>query len=1629
MELRASTPPGSSRSRNLKETRARLAAARAGLPAPEQPELDLEKSTARGEAAAAAAAAASPGGSSSPATPATPVTPSGFRSSSPRRRREGQPRSRSLKEARAARLSAKKAPDPQPDREREGLLAEAAPPTVVSAGAWQFVDATASQSAKVSDAAILAAVNAIPTIPPHVKAEAQKLLPVLRDRLQWLARPPAAHHFLFHQGDAGNGEMYFLVGGEAEVMVDSAVVTVLTAGESFGELAIGGDAKRTAGVRAKADGIELLSLNDRAFEHALRTVQATFVGAGGAHVDAEEPIPDDEWDWCLAFGCDTGQRKLPRPDDTATLQMPCSWDEWPGEGFTLPPEFAATGTGALSLTTANWCQLQGEGTEFLREVKPNDTIVVKLTAEGAPALPGEKAVAHSFTVKQVVDDQTLEICRPVKGGVEAYDAQYVIRRSVDAWQETEWRQQADWESRTWEERCDAHCVGGAVNPVDVKLRADDPFARMMEVYMHRPWLCPIHTLKLGFMKAGLEVQERVSEQYDTLFLMVRARDELLDKTADSIRTAGEGFRRNLVYVNNQVDRDEDEEASIVTSDGLASSLQKEGETLPRKQKQMSTKKLAELSGDSTFHMHIPHKLEDRGVLQEVLQQFGQVLAVTIRKRDEDEADMTQSWALVTFLGDEAKIRVLEQKEELESQEIHVEEFDWEQAQRSTGALDKVAAAHRAVLRRLKHQKGSIMKLVKNLDHGHSSAGQVSTQPGEAAGDLPKWGHVLGMASFDSAMKQRFEDRRLNSKLFRPDRSEVADDKKRFPHPRYFHSGERQILVRTVMESVEWARYVPQTVSAEQSSLRYKTYDSVQLASKDGTPAGSKQLKGEALAVQEWRSRNTFTLCDSVAFGQPTNVGSIPVSQKPLESPLWTTLRDSATPLHGFMPSHGEMDNQSKVPCFTDTILKEWQHLPPKMGVHELQSYPFRVLECQKLDGTRRRDRIEDFPSQLHIHKLRKGQELFALEHADDTYHLHYLKPGQTFEDFEEDFREAEQRWHGAHSKGAADLCRPDSIREQATFLIDAFPLHCSYEREFLQNAWCDWRNIFTRDCLNMPLNLIEGYFGSEAGFYFAYIQCYTQMLAYPAFLGFVLQMIVWWPPTVFPGSVTKLGGWVAAYCLFVSLWSSMFVVKWNRMQSELQHRWGLNGTTGDESLRKEWLSKMVPAELYDSGERLTLTEKIRRKWTYSDYAHVKASQTGADVDSARYSSKGMHAARLICSVIVLIVCGAIVVLFSLTALVMRARGANTINGAASVWTAVEFQGVSVEFWTVYEEQCERLIPTPCDEKTWLDNKGYCGECKVLVDNFDTRWGGLCDNYCEHQGLQCLGVWDEVDDTCEVKPEFMDNSLSCSVPYTSSSDAICECVPPDSDIVVHASTCDPPTDFQPETAVYGLAVSNSSDGEVYAWRHSEMAVVRSPALCDARGDPDAAGCTVELLSTVNLLTDSSILQSVPAAALVVPKMLNIDAPHISLPRRVPVYEPTCSELSTWVNASQAQAQEEKSESGLRVGLLRQTSGDAQHSIAVRKAEWSIANVDCVTNMFLFRSDTAADSTTAAEECSIAMGGASVDNTTPFASDTAIYFREPEPNFGAMLVWASTVLSVTFIGVFGLVWKTVARWMNE
>ena len=61
----------------------------------------------------------------------------------------------------------------------------------------------------------------------------------------------------------------------------------------------------------------------------------------------------------------------------------------------------------------------------------------------------------------------------------------------------------------------------------------------------------------------------------------------------------------------------------------------------------------------------------------------------------------------------------------------------------------------------------------------------------------------------------------------------------------------------------------------------------------------------------------------------------------------------------------------------------------------------------------------------------------------------------------------------------------------------------------------------------------------------------------------------------------------------------------------------------------------------------------------------------------------------------------------------------------------------------------------------------CGECKVLVDNFDSNYGS-CDGYCAAIGRSCTGAWEESGDTCTVKHDMAcDQSIA-------SSDAICEC---------------------------------------------------------------------------------------------------------------------------------------------------------------------------------------------------------------------------------------------------------------
>ena len=128
------------------------------------------------------------------------------------------------------------------------------------------------------------------------------------------------------------------------------------------------------------------------------------------------------------------------------------------------------------------------------------------------------------------------------------------------------------------------------------------------------------------------------------------------------------------------------------------------------------------------------------------------------------------------------------------------------------------------------------------------------------------------------MKHCFEDRRLNSHLFTTaqEYDNSSQNYKKFPHPRYFHSGERQELVKAIMENVEWARYLPTSPFGEGSEKLNLVYPNVRLVPQ--------------------AEEDTTCLVNTVAFGYPTEMTGSLRNQQMLGA--MSFLRSKDSPLYG-----------------------------------------------------------------------------------------------------------------------------------------------------------------------------------------------------------------------------------------------------------------------------------------------------------------------------------------------------------------------------------------------------------------------------------------------------------------------------------------------------------------------------------------------------------------------------------------------------------------------------------------------------------------------------------------------------------------------------------------------------------
>lgn len=114
------------------------------------------------------------------------------------------------------------------------------------------------------------------------------------------------------------------------------------------------------------------------------------------------------------------------------------------------------------------------------------------------------------------------------------------------------------------------------------------------------------------------------------------------------------------------------------------------------------------------------------------------------------------------------------------------------------------------------------------------------------------------------------------------------------------------------------------------------------------------------------------------------------------------------------------------------------------------------------------------------------------------------------------------------------------IFEFFKIIVEQTPLHNSdFRQEILKETLFSWR---------VPYRKIRCYYGDTVAMYYAWFYHYTRWLVFPA--GFALMVILL---NFFFPYLTKLT--LTIYALFLSLWSQVFIIFWDRKCSEIAIEW------------------------------------------------------------------------------------------------------------------------------------------------------------------------------------------------------------------------------------------------------------------------------------------------------------------------------------------------------------------------------------------------------------------------------------------------------------------------------------------
>lgn len=127
-------------------------------------------------------------------------------------------------------------------------------------------------------------------------------------------------------------------------------------------------------------------------------------------------------------------------------------------------------------------------------------------------------------------------------------------------------------------------------------------------------------------------------------------------------------------------------------------------------------------------------------------------------------------------------------------------------------------------------------------------------------------------------------------------------------------------------------------------------------------------------------------------------------------------------------------------------------------------------------------------------------------------------------------------------------------------VLAAFPLHDFSELRQLERKWL----VYWQWPWKQPVNRVKDYFGEKIGFYFLFLGHYTTFLTYSSLVGVGVYIHTLLDPRM------QNAESVPYFCVFMSLWATVFLEFWKRKQARYAMLWGMVGFEEEEGERPEF---------------------------------------------------------------------------------------------------------------------------------------------------------------------------------------------------------------------------------------------------------------------------------------------------------------------------------------------------------------------------------------------------------------------------------------------------------------------------